>query len=149
MRQSKIAVSMVTLVTIALLVGCVGVPRVVKQPEIVTPTNYEVAGLYLTADAKQMTGVPRDHVKLAVGETVVVYARGMSSIETGGKWFELPPNVVVTWKADRELEVTPATGHIVTVKVVEPITAASFVTATTTDKDGKKIEVLFTVEGKK
>jgi len=145
--KGRIAATMVALVAIAFCVGCAGVQKV-KVPEKVMPTKYELADLYLTTDSKQMTGVARDHIKLAVGETVVIYARGASSIETGGKWFELPADVVVTWKADRELEVTPTTGHVVTVKVVEPISVASFVTATTTTKTGEKVEKLFTVEGK-
>ncbi|MEA3311540.1 MAG: hypothetical protein U9Q76_04910 [candidate division WOR-3 bacterium] len=145
--KGRIAATMVALVAIAMLVGCAAVQKV-KVPKVEKAPECELGGLYLTTDARQMTGVDRDHAKLAVGETVVIYARGMSTIETGGKWFELPADVVVTWKADRELEVTPATGHVVTVKVVEPMSVASFVTATTTTKAGEKVEKLFTVEGK-
>ena len=87
-----------------------------------------------------------DHVKLAVGESVVIYARGNS---TEGKWFKLPLHVAVTWKADRELQVTPTSGHTVTVRVVKPISTTAYVTAVTTAKNGKKIEALFTIEGKK
>lgn len=145
--KNKIASMMVALVIIAMLVACAGVPEV-KVPAVKKAPTYELGDLYLTTDAKQMTGVARDSVKLGVGENVVIYARGMSTIETGGAWFELPADVVVNWKADRGLEVTPTVGHIVTVKVVEPIEGAAFVTATTTTKAGKKIEALFTVEGK-
>ena len=142
--KGKIAVTMTTLALIAFLAGCAGVPKVVV-PEVQKPATYELGGLYLTTDEKQMSGVAHDSAKLGVGETVVVYARGMSSVETGGKWFELPAEITVNWKADRELEVTPAVGHVVTVKVVKPISVSSYVTVTATTKDGKKIEAVFTV----
>jgi hypothetical protein len=47
------------------------------------------------------------------------------------------------------LQVAPASGHTVTVRVVKPIAVTSYVTAVTTAKNGEKIEKLFTVEGKK
>jgi len=145
--KNKIVATMGTLFVIALLVGCAGVPEV-QAPKVGKAPVYDLGGLYLTTDAKQMTGVARDRVKLGVGETVVIYARGMSTVETGGKWFELPADVVVNWKADREIEVTPTTGHIVTVKVIEPISVTAYVTATTTTKKGEKIETSLMVEGK-
>lgn len=145
--KGKVASLMTPLVAIVLLVSCAGVPKV-KVPVVEKTPTYELGGLNLTTDAKQMSGVAIDHVKLGVGETVVVYARGASTIETGGKWFELPADVVVNWKADRELEVTPTVGHTVTVKVVEPISVAAYVTATTTTKAGEKIEAMFAVESK-
>jgi len=145
---------MMALVAIALLVGCASVTKVkmpvVKETPIVkeAPKTYDLYDLYLTKDPQQMTGVARDMAKLSVGETVTIYARGCSSIETGGKWFELPADVVVTWKADRKLEVTPTTGHVVTVKVISPISVSAYVTATTTAKDGSKIEKGFTITPK-
>lgn len=145
--KSKIAVTMLALGTIVLLIGCARVSKV-TVPKVEKTPVYELGGLYLTKDAQQLNGVASDHAKLGIGETVVIYARGMSTIKTGGKWFELPADVVVNWKADRELEVTPATGHVVTVKVIEPISGTAFVTATTTTKKGEKIEKLFTIEGK-
>lgn len=146
--KNKIATIMVALIAIILLVGCPGVPKV-KVPVVKeTPKPYDLYDLYLTKDAQQMTGVPLDSATLSVGETITIYARGCSSIETGGKWFELPADVVVNWKADRELEVTPTTGHVVTVKVVSPISVSAYVTATTTAKDGSKIEKLFTITPK-
>lgn len=48
-----------------------------------------------TTDVKQMIGISCEHVEVRVSETVIIYARGMSRIETGGKWFELPAEVVV------------------------------------------------------
>lgn len=146
--KSKIAKTMTALVTILLLAGCAGVSKVKVPVAKEAPKTYDLYDLYLTKDAQQMTGVAKDAVKLNVGETVTIYARGCSSAETGGKWFELPGNVVVTWKADQELEVSPTTGHVVTVKVIKPISTATYVTAVTTAKDGSKIEKLFTVTPK-
>ncbi|NMC68224.1 MAG: hypothetical protein GYA61_08370 [Spirochaetales bacterium] len=84
-----------------------------------------------------MKGVPCDKVKIRVGETVVIYARIMSK---DGKWFELPVDVDVNCKADTEFEVTPITGHVITVKIIKPISGVSFVTATTTMAKSEKIE---------
>jgi hypothetical protein len=54
--------------------------------------------------------------KLAVGESVVIYARGNS---TEGKWFMLLPlHVAVTWKADENCRLLPHR-NIVTVWVVK------------------------------
>lgn len=138
---------MFAFITIGILASCAKVPKL-QMPSIQPTPKYELGGLYLTTDAKQMSGVSRDRIKLGIGESVVIYARGMSTIETGGKWFELPSDVVVNWKADKELELTPTVGHTVTIKVARPISGAAYVTATTTDKSGKKIESLLTVEMK-
>ncbi len=132
------------LITITLFIACASLPKV-NAPTIEKPPTYELAGLYLTIDSNQMSGVPIDKAKLAEGEIVVIYARGQSP---DGKWFELPNDIVITWKVDSELEVTPAEGHVVTVKVVKSISSIAYVTATTTTKDGKKIEALFTITGK-
>ncbi len=148
--KKRITVSIMTLCAIVLLVGCAGVPMKVKVPALEKAPVYELDGLYLTTDPKQMTGVARDHIKLGVGETVVIYARGKSTIETGGKWFELPADVVVDWKTDSELEVTPTTGHMVTVKLIKSLNEGSaFAKAVTTTKDGKKIDAIFMVREKK
>lgn len=140
MKSYKIAITMAVVFTITFLIGCAKVSKV-KVP---TSTKNELDGLYVTTDPKQMTGVPRDNAKLGLGETVVVCARGAM----GTKWFELPADVVVNWKADPELEVTPTTGHIVTVKVINPISVSAYVTVTTTTKAGEKIEKEFTIMGK-
>jgi lipoprotein-anchoring transpeptidase ErfK/SrfK len=145
--KAKIATMMVVLVTIALFVGCAGVQKA-KDLAAEKPQAYELGGLFLTKDEKQMTGIAKDSAKLGVGETIVIYARGQSTVETGGKVFELPADVVVEWKADNELEVTPNVGHIVTVKLVKPIEVAAYVTATTTTKTGQKIEAGFTITKK-
>lgn len=144
--KTKAGILVMLFFAIVLLVGCPGLPKmpVVKE----TLQTYDLYDLYLTTDVQQMTGVPKDHVKLGLGETVVVYARGCSSLETGGKWFELSPDIVVNWKSDPELEVTPTTRHMVTVKVIKPISVAAYVTAITTNKAGQKVEKIFTVEGK-
>lgn len=134
---------------VLMLLACAGTSEISEQPATPAFKYYELDGLYLTTDEKQMNGVAMDHVKLRVGEFVVVYARGMSTVDTGAQWFKLPSHVAVTWKADSELQVAPASGHTVTVRVVKPIAVTSYVTAVTTAKNGKKIEAIFTVEGKK
>ncbi|MCS7227655.1 MAG: hypothetical protein NZ839_01670 [Endomicrobia bacterium] len=125
------------------LVGCPKLPS--KLPvSIPSVVEQELTGLYLTTDPKQMSGVGRSTIKLGVGESTVIYVRG----DSNGKWIELPADVVVNWKADKELEVTPNVGHVVTIKVIRPISASSFATATTTTKSGKKIEALLMVTPK-
>jgi len=138
----------VTMVGIALLIGgaTLSCAPKIKKPEIKVPIpkKYELKDLYLTTDAKQMTGTARDMAKLGIGETVVIYARG----NMGGEWFELPADIIVNWKADPELEVTPTTGPVVTVKVIKPISTSSYVEATTTTKEDEKVKKLFTIIGK-
>ena len=146
--RNKITTMIVVLVAMTLLVSCASAPKLKVSEVKEAPKTYDLYDLYLTKDAQQMTGVARDMAKLSVGETVTVYARGCSSIETDGKWFVLPANVVISWKADRELEVTPITGHIVTIRMIKPISVSAYVTATTTAKDGSKIEKLFTITPK-
>lgn len=146
--KTTIVKAMLKLFAITLLVGCAGMAKVKAPVAKETPKTYDLYDLYLTKEANQMTGVAQDKAKLGVGESVTIYARGCSSVETGGKWFELPADVVISWKADGELEVTPTTGHVVTVKVVKPIAVSAYVTATTTAKNGSKIEKLFTITPK-
>ena len=145
MKKHTIA-TMIALYIVLMLLACVGTSEISEQPASPAFKYHELDGLYLTIDGKQMNGVAMDHVKLAVGESVVIYARGNS---TEGKWFKLPLHVAVTWKADRELQVTPTSGHTVTVRVVKPISTTAYVTAVTTAKNGKKVDALFTIEGKK
>ncbi len=132
--KSKVTLTIAVILITALMIGCAQLGTVKQVAKEVGPRT--LTGLNVTRDAKQMSGVPISVAKLAVGESVVLYARGSDN----GKWFELPADVVVNWKADSELEVNPTTGHVVTVKVVSPISAVAFVTATTTTKDGKKLE---------
>ena len=144
--KKHIIAAMIPLCIVFMFLACAGTSEISEKPASPAFKYHELDGLYLTIDGKQMNGVAMDHVKLRVGESVVIYARGNS---TEGKWFKLPSHVAVTWKADSELQVTPASGHTVTVRVVKPIAVTSYVTAVTTAKNGKKIEALFTVEGKK
>ncbi len=140
--KGKIATAMVTLGAIALLIGCAGVPKI-EAPKVIPEKHGKLAYLYLTTDIKKMTGVAQSYAKMAVGETMVIYVRGGD--ETG-KWFKLPADVVVNWKPDREIEVTPTIGHIVTVKAVSSAAVASFLEATAMTKDGNKIEAMMQIE---
>lgn len=148
--KTKIAVTMVALVTIAFLAGCATVVPKVTVPVVKeAPKTYDLYNLYLTTDAQQETGVSRNLVKLGVGETITVYARGCTGdkwSETGGEWFVLPEDVTVEWIPDKELEVTPTVGHVVTIKLVSKPDVVTFVKAVITTKDGKKVEQLFMVD---
>ncbi len=62
---------------------------------------------------------------------------------------ELPQDVVGNLKVDRELEVKPTAGRVVTVKVIKPISTVAYVTATTTKKNGKKLEAGVQITPKK
>jgi len=76
--KSKIAKTMTALVTILFLLGCASVSKVKVPAAKESPKTYDLYDLYLTKDAQQMTGVAKDAVKLNVGETVTIYARGCS-----------------------------------------------------------------------
>jgi hypothetical protein len=104
----------------------------------------KLSGINLTVDPGQMSGTPQDHVQLAVGEMVTVYARGL---DAEGKWCPLPPGLAVRWRADRELEILPRTGDTVTARLLsEPNVSAMATARTTVDK--KRLQRLFTVEKK-
>jgi hypothetical protein len=149
--KTRITVLTLVLGPIIFLTCCASVP---KSPE------YQLTGLYVTMDAEQMSGTPKNHAKLGVGDTMVIYARGMSSRATGQKWFILPSDVEVDWSADEALEVIPTEGHKVTLRVVKPISNEAKVSAFTvitrvTKIDGDNVSMLFesisedfTVEGK-
>lgn len=140
--KGKIATAMVTLGAIALLIGCAGMPKV-KAPKVIPEKHGKLAYLYLTTDIKKMTGVAQTYAKMAVGKSMVVYVRGGDKT---GKWFKLPADVVVNWKPDREIEVTPTIGHVVTVKAISPAAAGSYLEATAMTKDGNKIEAMMAIE---
>ena len=140
--KGKISAMIGVTLAIALLLGCGGVPKV-KAPKVVPEKPGKLAHLYLTTDIKQMTGVAKTYAKMTVGQSMIVYVRGGD--ETG-KWFELPADVVVNWKPDMEIEVTPTTGHIVTVKAFRPADVASYLEATAMTKDGNKIEAMMQIE---
>lgn len=117
-----------------------------KVPITEKIVTHELADLYLTTDPNQMSGVPKEYAKLGPNESITIYARGVTSIETGSKWFILPEDTIVNWKATEGVEITPTKGHAVMVKVVNPTSKTIFITATTTTKEGKKIERIFTIE---
>jgi hypothetical protein len=115
-----------------------------EELEASAPANVKLSGMILTVDPEQMSGVPQDHVKLAVGESVTVYARGQ---DADGKWCPLPAGLSVKWRADRELELEPKTGETVTARLIrEPKVSAMATARTVVDK--KRLQRLFTVEVK-
>jgi hypothetical protein len=57
---------------VLMLLACAGTSEISEQPATPAFKYYELDGLYLTTDEKQMNGVAMDHVKLRVGEFVVV-----------------------------------------------------------------------------
>lgn len=103
-----------------------------------------LSGINLTVDPDQMSGTPQDHVKLAVGDSVTVYARGL---DADGKWCPLPPGLAIKWRADRELEISPRTGDTVTAHLLRAPKVSAMATARTV-VDKKKLQRLFTVEKK-
>jgi len=102
----------------------------------------KLKALNLTTDRSQMQGVPRDHVHLAVGETVTVYARGLDDT---GKWCPLPDDMVLRWRSDRDLELVPGPGQTASVKLVGTPKVSAVATARTT-VGRKKLQRTFTVE---
>ncbi len=143
--RSKIITVVGVLSTVVLLVSCTGAPKVSK-PEVKVPLPEKHGGLtylYLTGNAEQMSGVAPTMRTMKVGESIVIYARGGD--ETG-KWFKLPNDVVVNWKAGKELEITPTTGHVITVKAVGPAGEIPFLEATAVTKDGTKVEGTLQIE---
>jgi hypothetical protein len=133
----------ITIFTIAASVSCSSLP-VDHKINPLTPGAYshsELCGLYLTTDKAQMTGVPKDSAKLSVNESIIVYARGM---DDKGKWFVLPEGVTIDWKADSELNVDPASGTEVAVKVLKKA-VVTYVTASAETKNGEKIKKEFAV----
>jgi len=120
-----------------LLAGCASVCQLSNVAKLPSSSHGKLTGLALSTDQNQMTGVSRGSIKLAVGASAVLHVRGT---DEKTKWFELPSSVVVNWKCDKEVEVTPKSGSLVTVKAVSPIAAAAYVTATTVNEAGQKIE---------
>ncbi len=110
---------------ITFLVNCASTPKSQKLFII------QLDGLYVTMDASQMSGKPKDTAKLDVGDTIIIYARGKSSKATGNKWLKLPAKIKISWSVDKELKITQNQGHTVAVKVVTPISTAAYVSAGT------------------
>ncbi len=107
-----------------------------------TDAGPKIRALNLTTDGGQMEGVPRDHVRLAVGDIVTVYARGL---DEAGKWCPLPTDTVIRWRSDRDLQLVPGTGQTATVKLVGAPKVSAVATARTT-VGRKKLQRTFTVE---
>ena len=109
-----------------------------------TSGEARLAGLNLTTDPEQMSGVPKDHVQLGVGESVKIYARGQ---DESGKWCPLPPGLNIRWRSDRELDIEPKTGDTVTARLRNAPKVSAMATARTV-VEKKKLQRLFTVEKK-
>jgi len=121
-----------------------GAPAGAFEEHDATHADEAITGIMLTTDPDQMSGVPQDHVKLAVGETVTVYARGQ---DAEGKWCLLPQGLPVKWRSDRELELSSKTGETVTARLAsEPKVSAMATARTVVHK--KRMQRLFTVEKK-
>ncbi|MEM2870239.1 MAG: hypothetical protein QW379_07470 [Thermoplasmata archaeon] len=104
-----------------------------------------ISNLVLTADGAQMSGPPKDHVPLGVGESVEVFARGL---DDKGNWFPLPESFPVRWSADRELELSSGAGHRVTIRLLREPKVSALVTARARGSDGRRLQRIFTVERK-
>lgn len=106
------------------------------------PPGPEIRALTLTTDGTQMEGVPRDHVRLALGETVTVYARG---VDATGKWCALPEGLVLKWRHDRDLRLAEGPGQTAAVTLVAAPRVSAVATARTTI-GRRKLQRTFTVE---
>jgi len=101
-----------------------------------------IKALNLTTEPSQMEGVPRDHVRLAVNESVTVYARGL---DDAGKWCILPEEAQIKWRSDRDIQLTPGPGHTALMKLVGSPKVSAVATARTT-VGRRKLQRTFTVE---
>lgn len=133
----------ITIIIISAVMSCSSLPvdNEINPPILGEHGHKELSGLYLTTDKTQMTGVPRDSAKLSVHESIIIYVRGM---DDKGKWFILPEDVKISWKADNELEVNPDAGTEVTVKVLKK-TVVTYVTAIVETKDERRIKKEFAI----
>jgi len=144
MKRKLIAAGMIGLI-ITFFIGCASVQQV-KKPVIKTSQpekQGKLTYLYLTTDAEKMGGKSTTYLNMKVGETNVLYARGGD--ETG-KWITLPDDLNINWKLGKEIKISPATGHTVTLKAVGPAGEVPFLEATATTKEGKKMEATIQVE---
>ena len=123
--KSKIAVSMVALVTIALLVGCASVPKV-KVPAKVGP----VAAVTIKAEPAVS--------KLAVGQSVVLTATAQ---DENGRVVE---GVQFTWKCDAEGKLSATEGKSVTFTLLKKPSVSCFVEV----KEASGEEGIIQFEGK-
>jgi len=128
--KSKIAVSMVALVTIALLVGCAGVLKV-KVPAVKVPAKVgPVAAVTIKAEPAVS--------KLAVGQSVVLTATAQ---DENGRVVE---GAQFTWKCDAEGKLSATEGKSVTFTLLEKPSVGCFVEV----KEASGEEGIIQFEGK-
>jgi len=139
--KSRASLLVVMMACVALCIGCANLSAL--KPNVSLPGHGKLVNLAFTTDQNQMSGVSKGSLKLAVGESAVLLVRG---VDEKGKWFNLGTDVTVNWKGDAEVTVTPNVGATVTVKVIKPITASAFATATTVSSSGEKIEHMINVK---
>ncbi len=90
------------------------------------------------------TGPGVSVLKLAVGEEVVLVAKG---IDSEGKEVPIAP----TWKADKEIALitVEGKGRCIKIRLKEAPSVAAYVTVVIIREDGKKVSTDVAVEGKK
>lgn len=101
----------------------------------------DITGLNLTESSIQMSGVSMGEKKLRVGGSINLYVRG----DLNGKWFELPDDFKLAWKADKELFVLPGPSHVFTIQLREPVSVFASLTITAMGANGKKLEADLTI----
>jgi len=128
--KSKIAVSMVALVTIALLAGCAGVPKL-KTPAVKVPAK---VGPVAVVTIKAEPAVS----KLVVGQSVVLTATAQ---DENGRVVE---GVQFTWKCDAEGKLSATEGKSVTFTLLKKPSVSCFVEV----KEASGEEGIIQFEGK-
>ncbi|MBM4248260.1 MAG: hypothetical protein FJ149_02270 [Euryarchaeota archaeon] len=106
------------------------------------PSGPAIKALNLTTDGTQMQGVPRDHARLALGETVTVFARGL---DENGRWCPLPEGLVLKWRHDRDLRLVEGPGQTAAITLVNAPRVSAVATARATIGK-RKLQRTFTVE---
>lgn len=134
--MKKIGAVLFTLIAAVFFVNCGGGQ---KKEDVKPVVKLVAVDFVVTSDATQTAGPAVATAGLKAAETVVV---NVKAVDAKGVWFD--GDLTVAWKADANLEVTPATGKVVTVKAKKAITAAQKVTATATI-NGKALSKVFTV----
>lgn len=108
-------------------------------------THGKLSGLALTTNENQMSGTSLRSLPLAAGESVRIYVRGL---DPKGTWFTLPPTIVVSWKFDKELEITPLADFSVSIKAVAPIAEPVYATASGMNESDEIVESTLQVVSK-
>jgi len=127
--KNKIA-AMMALVTIALLVGCAGMPKV-KVPAVKVPAKVgPIAAVTIKAEPAVS--------KLAVGQSVVLTA---TAEDENGRVVE---DAQFTWKCDAEGKLSATKGKSVTLTLMKKPSVACFVEA----KEAGGEEGIIQFEGK-